>query len=318
MFINANSYNQLVAEYIETKSLADKNNDYIIYMCDGKIEHGGLTDRIQGILTTYYISKKLRRPFKIFWSSPFELSKYLECNNYDWKIDAKDVQYIRNKFNPIVFFLFPNKYLLRNILGFVIYCYWIYKQKNECLIYTNYKYPKKKFNKLYNELFIPTKLVQKEINRHLQLIGNKYWSVSFRFLRLLNDFQDGAGQELNSSQIEDLINKNIVELKKVLKNLPKGYRCLITSDSISFINKVKLIDPRIYTVNGNISHLDFINNKNIDEESNEDPWLKLFIDHNLIMNAERVYLFRTDNMYKSNFSKYAALIGNKDFFYHEF
>ena len=58
-----------------------------IFMVDGRIPHGGMFDRLKGLITIYAISKALGKPFKLSWSYPFVLSKYLEPNEYDWPID---------------------------------------------------------------------------------------------------------------------------------------------------------------------------------------------------------------------------------------
>lgn len=312
-FINEKSYNKLIKNYqFERKHKFNENIN--IFVCNGEIEHGGLTDRLQGILTTFYISKILKRPFKIYWDSPFKLNKYLECNKYNWEITNKKNIYKGTNSKPLIFFLYPRKYNLRNILGYGILSYLLSKRNNCYHVYTNYKFPKCKFSHLFNELFIPSQYLKVEIERHLFAIGNKYWSISFRYRCLLNDFKESSGVVLNSQQKEILIAKNIEELKVFLKKLPNDYKCLITSDSISFLKRVKDIDPRIYIINGKMSHLDY-NNELLEKD---DPWIKLFLDYYLIMNAERVYLFKTGNMYRSRFSEIAALIGKKKFIYHEF
>lgn len=316
-FINEKSYKKLISQYkIEkrAKNFGNKN----IFICNGEIEHGGYTDRLQGILTTYYLTKLVKRPFKIHWDSPFDLNKYLTPNAYDWRLKSSSIQIENLGYQPLIFFLHSNKYRFRNYLGYIILSLYIFRHKNGFHFYTNYKFPKFKFKELYNELFRPTPVLLSEINRHLNLLGSKYWSISFRFLRSLNDFLDGAGEILDLKKRENLINKNIKELKKFLKLLPTDYRCLITSDSSTFLENVKNLDSRIYIVEGQISHLDFVNIKDKINCGKTDPWLKLFIDHHLIMNAECVYLFKTENMYRSRFSETAALIGGKKFILHEF
>ena len=47
-------------------------------------------------------------------------------------------------------------------------------------------------------------------------------------------------------------------------------------------------------------------------------WRKSFLDQNLIMKAEKVYLLKTEGVYKSGFPEFASLIGNCEYVYHEF
>ena len=93
--------------------------------------------------------------------------------------------------------------------------------------------------------------------------------------------------------------------------MPKNYKCLVTSDSFTFLEHIKNIDERIYTIEGKISHIDF-------ENSNKEEILKMFVDQNMIMGAKKVFLFKTEDMYKSGFSKLAARLGGKKFIYHKF
>ena len=167
---------------------------------------------------------------------------------------------------------------------------------------------------MYKELFKPSNLLSEEINKHLEALGENYWSFSFRFCMLLGDFTDVATvvpEPLSPKESEELIYKNIKELQTLMKDLPEGYKCLITSDSRIFLEKVATVDRRIYIVPGQISHID------VDKKS-EDAWLKVFVDQNLIMKADKVFLLKTGRMYKSGFAEYAALIGGKEFIYHDF
>ncbi len=53
---------------------------------DGGDFNPGLCDKIRGILSTYYITKKLGMDFEISWIFPFELEDYLIPNKLDWRI----------------------------------------------------------------------------------------------------------------------------------------------------------------------------------------------------------------------------------------
>ena len=48
----------------------------IVCMYDGLILHGGLTDRIRGLLTTYREAKRRGMPFYIHWDHPFRLEEF--------------------------------------------------------------------------------------------------------------------------------------------------------------------------------------------------------------------------------------------------
>ena len=58
-------------------------------MVDGKIRHGGLADRLYGILCTYSYCKSCGIDFKLYFVSPFNLSLLLQPNSYDWRTFEK-------------------------------------------------------------------------------------------------------------------------------------------------------------------------------------------------------------------------------------
>ena len=305
-------YNKLIKEYLKGDGAIKEYSNRIIFMCNGRLPHGGLTDRLCGILTTYYLAKKNNKPFFINWVSPFKLENYLEPNSYDWRIDDENINYDVKVSDLLVFSSFnPKLYWKRNVLSYLIFRKWLCQKGREKHVYTNFYFPKSRFPKLYNELFKPSELLLSEVNKHLIKLGSHYWSFSFRFCCLLGDFKDITRCTLDVESAQELINNNIKELKLLMAELPVGYKCLITSDSQIFLKNVASIDPRIYIVPGPISHIDVDN-------STDHDWLKLFIDQNLIMKAEKVFLLKTGDMYKSRFAEFAALIGEKEFIYHIF
>ena len=307
-------YNALIRKYHYNRgdSIVKKAGNRVIFMCDGELYHGGLTDRIRGALTTYYLAKRFKMPFFINWISPFKLETYLEPNIYDWRISPEEIDYDIRISTPLVFHTFPPKrYWKRNLLSFYILLQWLAKKGKDKHVYTNFYFPKYRFPILYKELFRPSNILLEEINKHSVILGKNYWSFSFRFHKLLGDFNDVIGEPLSPKAAEELIYKNIKELKALIQDLPQCYKCLITSDSKIFLDKVASIDSRIYIIPGQISHIDV-------DKSSDNVWLKCFVDQNLIMNAEKVFLLRTGDMYKSGFAEFAALIGEKEFIYHSF
>lgn len=299
------NYSDITSDYLGKKG--------VIFMCDGKFIHGGLTDRIRGILTTFYISKFYNLPFYIYWITPFKLTQFLVPNNIDWRISENDIVYNQKAF-PVILERFGKNKKFENFFNDLVFKSIFINPKHQMHVYSNLDFAHKKFKKLYNELFKPAPLLKSNVDHYLTLLENDYISFSFRFTNLLGDFKDVISTPLSLPQQNDLINKNIQELRKFL-DIYNNKHILITSDSTKFLNSVKEIDQRIFIVPGNTFHLDQTNI--CDEEMNE-VWLKTFIDQYLIMNAKRAFLFRTGEMYSSGFAKFAALIGNVPFKEHTF
>lgn len=293
------------------KYYSEKDNNQaangIIFMCDGKLFHGGPSDRLRGILTTYQEAKKMNIPFFIHWDYPFNLEDYLiPSGSIDWRIHPDLISYSKDQAYPVVIMhtkepqaFLNNKFRLKAAL------------KNRLLqvhVYSNAPNAKWNYKKLYEELFKPSKELQKEIEKHLSILGKHFYSYTFRFLKLLGDFIDHCEIILPEKEALNLMTHVKTEFIKHINKVPDNYKILVTSDSIKFLNFIKDIDHRIYIVPGNIQNIDLI------KKENTSAWLKTFADQQLIMHAEKVFLLRTGRMYKSGFPEFAARIGGKPFY----
>ena len=283
----------------------------VLLMVDGYAGgQGGLTDRLRGALSIYSLCKMKDWNFKLFFDFPFKLEDYLLPNNYNWIINKNDVS--------------------RNILNVKVICFYIMNILFECWldkkivareiekssylqyhIYTNAFFNKNKYPILFKELFIPTEELQREIDLNKSIINSKYISITFRFQQLLGDFNEASEcLTLPFEEQKKIIQKCIDKLRSFISQVPIEYKILITSDSITFLKHVKNMF-RVYVVDGKIYHPHYF------AEGNK-PFMKSFVDLYMIMGAEKVYLFKTGLMYKSGFPEFAALLGNKKFYYIKF
>ena len=146
-----------------------KSGNYI-FMVDGRIHHGGMFDRLKGAITVYAVAKAQKKDFKINWTYPFDLRKYLEPVDVDWTIDEKSMN----------FNLFTHQ---------TVIAYGEYKspvrlfknRKQETHFYYGYdslKEVNKNYNcnfewgKLYRELFKPTSYLQQYLDLYQSELGN--------------------------------------------------------------------------------------------------------------------------------------------------
>lgn len=65
----------------------------VICMFDGKMRHGGLSDRLRGMISVYKLCEKFKLDFKIYHVSPFLLENYLVPNKIDWSINENDISF---------------------------------------------------------------------------------------------------------------------------------------------------------------------------------------------------------------------------------
>ena len=278
----------------------------IICMYDGRTVHGGLTDRLRGILTTYREAKKRGIPFYIYWNSPFELSDYLEPNRVDWRIDSSEISYLKGDAFPVIIqdrTLFDNGQLLKQA---------IHNARAQTHVYSNADNAFDEYADLYDDLFKPTEALRKHTDYHLAKLGTNYHAFTFRFQELLGDFTDHQKITLTGSDYDIFVTKVLDEFKKIISRLPSSTKILLTSDSRKFLDIVAATDPRIYIVPGEIKHIDLL------KGAYNDAWMKTFIDQQLLMYARHVTLMLTGKMYNSGFPRFAAKVGRTQYTIHRF
>ena len=87
--------------YHEKQSDISLANDAYVFMVDGRIPHGGMFDRLKGLITVYAIAKSQNISFYIHFTYPFRLEKYLYPNSYDWRIRDEDMIYESTLKSPL-------------------------------------------------------------------------------------------------------------------------------------------------------------------------------------------------------------------------
>lgn len=292
--------------YTSGEECTSEHSGRIICPFDGTLRHGGLTDRIRGILSTYAEAKRSGREFYISWTSPFRLEDYLVPADVDWRIERKEILRDTSQARPVVIQdISPevSKRLTRAaISGF----------KCDLHIYSNSDAEAGHYKELYHELFKPSPMLQKVVLKHKQQLGNRYWAFTFRFLELLGDFKDSIGHPLQPPAAECLMKKALDEMLQLMNNLPDGYRVHLTSDSGKFLKYASEADPRIHIIKGNVINID------LQQGPYDEAWLKTFADQQLLMGAERVYRMCTGDMYPTGFPKFAAEVGGTKFIDYKF
>lgn len=291
--------------YLKKAVLVSSNSKPQIVVCfDGKVSHGGLVDRLKGIISFYEISKILDFDFKLIFNHPFELSNFLEPNLVDWKADSDDekfllfsskILYLVNEFNTN-----PLKIIQKS-------------KSKRFFVYSNVDYlavlyPEKSKIELdeiwrnnYNELFKLSDYLKEKLDF---FPSNPYAVFHTRFTSIMGDFSDSVKLVLNENEKQILL-QNVIECIDRQVALLNNKEIFILSDSSFFLENIK--KRTTYSVlEGTPKHLEF---GNVDLDFHA----KTFIDFYFMINSREVFLIKKDKMYNSNFSKYAAIIGNSNF-----
>lgn len=273
----------------------------VIGMADGKYLHGGLADRLRGLVTLYSCCRQKGLRFGIRFTSPFDLADYLIPNDYDWRVadgelcmnsrDAKAV-YMDNIDAQDSREPRWQQRVMERCVGLP------YRQIH---VYSSFSYVGSDFGRLFRELFRPSPHVEATLAPHRQALGPGYISVSTRFMELLGDFREPrGGMRLDEAARADIIGRCISRIEAIHDSHP-GVRILVTSDSTGFLAACRRLDY-VHTVDGDIAHVD---------TGTAADHTKTFVDFLLIAGASHAYQLRTGPMYAGNFSLRAAQAGDK-------
>lgn len=298
-------------------------NPLYVFRVDGRVGHGGMFDRLKGLISVYAVAKAQSKDFRILFTYPFPLEKYLEPRDYDWRL--KDGELIEHFPQSRPLFIYGECYRPTRLMKdrchqtHFYYGYNSLDKINE-RFGTGYDW-----GKLYHELFRPTPYLQQFIDRHQQEIGHDYIVIHTRFLNLLGDKTETAiNPELPVNEREPYMQRIVEEIRTILgaggkeqgggnaqRTLnPKPStlnRIMIASDSMTFIDYVKHQIPDVYVVPGTVKHIDTAG------QTDDSENIKMFLDYYLIGGAKKVYNIVGPGMWPSAFPEYAAKIGQTEF-----
>lgn len=269
---------------------------YVIQMFDGIIDHGGLVDRLRGIISTYNYCKELDLDFRIYFIFPFDLHDFLIPNIYNWRISKEEISYSSNQVDILYGdcnHSWNENWMINNY--FKKRLSKSHNKHKQVHVYTTINTVKDNYSILFSELFKPSPYLQSKLENIKKDLGDNYVSISFRFLKLLGDLEDSQGYTLNRVEQKLLIEKCIKIIYNIHVKAPKHDKVLITSDSSTFVSHVKNI-PFVYVCPGDIGHIQY------SETKNNSVIEKTFLDLFLISQAQKAYMARTSKMYQSGFA----------------
>ncbi len=293
-----------IIKYYNHRSKCYFIDSSMILMADGKMRHGGLFDRLKGIVSIYAISKVHKKKFSIFFVDPFRLEDYLVPNQYDWRAKDNEIIYSYPHTRPVIAYSeFRNPWRLFKSYQGQTHFYF----GNDILEYVNQKYGASfEWMALYHELFRPSDYLMKHVDEVKAEIGTKYFAIHLRFMNLLGDkVESRKDTKLSEEEKRKLITTCVIKIKELCSRMK--IRAVVFSDSMVFLQEMKKKLPEVYIVSGNARHIGTAG-KTTDDEN-----LKLFTDMYLMVDAQKVYSIVGKGLYPSAFPEYSAKIGNKPF-----
>lgn len=266
--------------------------------------HGGLVDRLKGIIAFYQFSLQSEANFKIYFKSPFELSDYLNTNEINWAATESDLKW--NPFNTRILYLMDNFKI-----DFNPSAYFKQSKKKRHIIYSNVDYFAVQKSKLteeescklwsgsFNQLFRRSDIVNQALSQLLP--KDKFVSIHTRFTSLMGDFRDVTYRELPEQRKGQLLELLFNECNKIAAIHP-GKMIFVFSDSPRFLSHIKA-NSSYHVLDGTPMHIETTQGT----PKREDV-LKIFIDFFALATSEKIYQLKSKEMYLSSFSAYAAKV----------
>ncbi|MDR3193890.1 MAG: hypothetical protein LBT76_01185 [Tannerella sp.] len=272
----------------------------VVFMVDGFMIHGGLGDRLKGIVSTYALCKVKSLPFRICFDSPFVLQDYLAPNRYDWIPGADEGIVFSRKCARIV--NVHNDPQAKALLGLRP------SRSRQYHVYGNMDLLERihgrwgirfDWSDLFDELFKPSEALAEAIAANRQRIGGAYVSMHFRFQQLLGDFTDPDCAILPAAERERLVETCAACVEETQRQT--GCRLLVISDSRRFLERMEGL-ANVHTLPGIVVHMDYVQT----EENASVAHLKTFLDFFMLRCSEKVYTVAATGMHLSGFPLYAA------------
>ena len=288
----------------------------VIFLCNKIEAHGGLSDRMHGMISVYKLCRELGLEYKLAHFHPFDISLYLQPNKVDWYIPEEYVD--MNKHNVVIVDcpILPNK-----ITGFTDRQGFYYhlnrltkalkkasKKGKQIHVYSNTSLTTpEEYNEYFHELFKPSEDLQRQVDWNLRQIGGEFVSVTTRFQNLMGDFYEGKlYKELDTEEEkQEYIRKCICKVEEIHGKHPDK-KMLVTSDSARFLGEAKKL-PYVHIIPGKLVHMQFTT------DSAYEDYLKNFVDLLTLSEAQKVYLIQTGTMYLSHFAETASMINNRPY-----
>jgi hypothetical protein len=291
--------------YNSSLNFSNREAKSIIFCVNGWGYHGGWTDRLKGLISTYDFAISNGYAFKIWYDFPCELNEILSPN-YNWTCKNIDKEY--NPFKDRIFYFIDrkddplqNQKKLSNRKNFIYYN--VDNIKNQL-----------KWKKNYDELFLGNLKIQLLVKKKLT-VNKKNIAFVFRFLNHLGDFKLDRRRGLSEKRKEALIKSYIYKVNEYIgKNLAGTETVIyVFSDSDLFIKSI--ISEIPYLKNINSVDRNFIHYNNQSTQKAKQTLERTFTDFIFLGLCSEIHHF-VDNkyLYPSGFPKYASIVGNDNIY----
>lgn len=288
---------------LDPETVSDESGIYLIF--DRNNSHCGITDRLKAAVGLYYVARLHGLGFHLIHEAGFDLQDYLAPNEILWPARRSDLSSFPGDQAHIRYLApysdFPEfrrgcQYICEEYIG------------NNLLEKWDVPNWQRVWRELFHELFAPAEIVREALAD--DDMPERYTAVVIRFINSLGYSEDVEYNEPLAPRIQERLMDATLEKVAACAGTSDS-PIVVYSDSARFLKRAAAVgylttDERGVgnIMNGNVG--DYV-------------ILRTFVNLFQIAEAERVYSilhldgFPENSLYKTQYPRYAAIIGGKPF-----
>jgi len=292
---------------MQKRSNAAPSKGCVYLVIDDSNRNQGITDRLKTAVGLCYLSRRSGVDFKFVHRAGFDFRDYLKPNKIDWSAEFSELP---RTFEPFCYLppydalpeFEPGKaYLCKDFIG------------RNVIESSNVPDWERVWRELFWEMFTPTDRVLDALARNET--PERYAVVNARFVNSLGVFEDVPlyNEPFPPETQARIIEATLAKVEECAEDFAKESDApiVVYSDSVRFLNAAAERGFLVCNPEG-IGH---IMNYGVDEI----VYLKTFVNLFWCARAEKIYsILHVDgvpekSLYKTQFPRYAAIIGDKPF-----
>ena len=289
---------------MERPDQEDKNGIY--FLLDRQNSRCGLTDRLKTAVGLYYLARLHGLGFHIIHNAGFDLADYLAPNMVDWRADLSDLSDLSMKQTEFSYrapyadlpeFRKDCPYVCRDYVG------------NNIIEKWNVPDWQRIWRELFYELFTPSETVCRALEA--DVLPKRYTAVVFRFINSLGFSEKTGYNEPLPPELQEELIKAALQ-KAAACSEASSVPVVIYSDSARFLDAAAA-EGFLTTDRNGVGNI-------MNEDVTDHVILRTFVNLFQLARAEQIHSvlrmegFPSNCLYKTQYPRYAAIIGDRPFF----
>lgn len=278
-----------------------------------KSQHGGLMDRVKGIISAAQIAESCELPLRIYEENDaVGILNFLKLKNDDFLL--KNTNGFFNTWTSKLVLLndkvkYPKEELLR-----------LFRKKLNYHLFCNLDFSgvlfgqanaQKSWHDWFHKLFY---FDEGLVLKAQSILGQQETcGIHLRFTSILGDFDDTTKVSLAAEDREALIKSCADEVFNLIQLHP-WKQFMVVSDSTTFLDHIKKNQhlagtKKLIWADGTIGHVDYNKNAKVIE--------KTILDFYLLTRCSKIIQVKESRMYNSQYSQYAAMVSGMPYELHK-